>query len=176
MPHLTPGFTHMLDGLPVHDFHEPFASAKVFISFSVVLISGPAMYNLGQTAFNALENDLMISCFCALDIFFGSATIPAFAPPNGKSASAFLYVIARARRETSSAVTVGVMRMPPLPRPLLVLSMTKKPCIFVFGSYTSRIFSGPISSCGIMCVRTINVYLKMLVVYRNLYIVTITSI
>src|SRR3989338_5678229 len=176
MPHLTPGLTHMLAGLPVQDFQESFASAKVFISFSVVLISGPAMYNLGQTAFNAIEKDLMIFCFSASDIVLGSATMPAFAPPNGKSASAFLYVMARANRATSSAETVGVIRMPPLPRPLLVLSMTKKPCIFVFGSYTSRIFSGPMSSCGIMCVRTINVYLKMLVGDRNLYIVNITSI
>src|SRR3989344_2943067 len=149
MPHLTPGLTHMLAGLPVQDFQEPFASAKVFISFSVVLMSGPAMYNFGQTALSARENDAMMFCFSWSDMFFGSATMPAFAPPNGKSAKAFLYVIARANRATSSTETVGVMRIPPLPRPLLVLSMTKKPCILVFGSYTSRIFSGPILSCWI---------------------------
>src|SRR3989344_7166033 len=112
MPHLTPGATHILDGFPVQDFQEPFASANVFISFSVVLISGPAMYNLGQTAFNAIEKDLMIFCFSVSDIVLGSATMPAFAPPNGKSANAFLYVMARANRATSSAVTLGVILIP----------------------------------------------------------------
>ena len=90
MPHFWPGFTHKFAGLPVHDFHEPFASEKIRISSSAVFISGAATYSFGQTGFNARANARISSFFCCFVIFLGSAIMPDFAPPNGKSANAHL--------------------------------------------------------------------------------------
>src|SRR3989338_1213495 len=70
-------------------------------------------------------------------------TIPAFAPPNGIPASAFFHVMVRARRNTSSAVTLGVIRIPPFPGPRAVLSITKNPFIPIFGSRIVSTHSGP---------------------------------
>src|SRR3989338_9169647 len=124
MPHFSPGFTHMFAGLPVHDFHEPLASAYHCISSSAVFTSGAAIYSLGETAFSATANACTIFFFSSLLRFFGSAMIPDFAPPNGNPAKEHFQVMVRARRKTSSTVTDGVILMPPLPGPSAVLSIT----------------------------------------------------
>jgi hypothetical protein len=57
----------------------------------------------------------------------GSAIIPDLPPPWGIPARAFFQVIARARRKTSRVLTVGVIRIPPIAGPMLLLSMTTIP-------------------------------------------------
>src|SRR5580692_3990343 len=71
----------------------------------------------------------------------------------------------RARRATAATVTVGAMRVPPLPTPRAVLSMTSTPFIPVRRCETTTTFSGPHSStrssasvisvslhwCGVRC-------------------------
>jgi hypothetical protein len=52
----------------------------------------------------------------------------------------------RARRATSVTLRVGDIRVPPLPIPRAVLSMTSTPRIPVLASETQTIFSGPHSS------------------------------
>src|SRR5580704_3350207 len=52
----------------------------------------------------------------------------------------------RARRATAATVTVGAMRVPPLPTPRAVLSMTSTPFIPVRRCETTTTFSGPHSS------------------------------
>ncbi len=55
----------------------------------------------------------------------GSATIPALPPPWGRPAAAFLNVIARARRATSSSETSTAILTPPMAVPAAVLSITR---------------------------------------------------
>jgi hypothetical protein len=76
----------------------------------------------------------------------GSATMPALPPPWRSPAAAFFRVIARASRATSSTVTSGAMRTPPIAGPAAVSSMTTMPSIPVDGSRTSTTMLGPDSS------------------------------
>ncbi len=51
----------------------------------------------------------------------GLHTTPPFAPPNGTSTTAVFHVIQHASARTSSAVTSGWYRIPPLPGPRILL-------------------------------------------------------
>ena len=108
------------------------------------------MYWEGQTILKALENSSINSFFSFLLIVLSSAIIPDFAPPNGRPAREHFQVIALANLETSSIETDGVILMPPFPGPRAKESITTKPLIPDLGWYTSRIFSGPISSKSII--------------------------
>ena len=72
--------------------------------------------------------------------------MPALAPPKPRSTAAHFHVMTRARRVTSVMVRFGLIRVPPLPMPRAVLSMTSTPRIPLRGSATVTIFSGPHSS------------------------------
>ncbi len=54
----------------------------------------------------------------------GSPLTTALPPPWGSPAALFFIVMARARRNASSTVTSGAMRMPPMAGPLATLSTT----------------------------------------------------
>jgi hypothetical protein len=72
--------------------------------------------------------------------------MPALAPPKNRSTAAHFHVMTRASRATSPTVTVRVIRVPPLPMPRAVLSITRTPRMPVRVSETQTIFSGPHSS------------------------------
>jgi len=97
-------------------------------------MSGAATYWLGDSGFNATANALIRFSFFSFEIFVGSAIIPDFAPPKGSSATAHFQVMVLASLKTSSTLTVGVILIPPLPRPKAVLSITKIPCVLVWVS------------------------------------------
>jgi hypothetical protein len=112
-------------------------------SSSVSPMSSPKTYSAGtslQSAFAKRRSTVSLSGKA------GSKRIPALAPPNRRSTAAHFHVITRARRATSVMVRVGLIRVPPLPIPRAVLSMTRAPRMPAFGSATVTTFSGPQSS------------------------------
>src|SRR3989338_550238 len=153
MPHFSPGlpkiFMQKFAGLPVAERQFPVASVNHCISCSPVLTSGPAIYFLGVKG-RIARAKLSTKAFLS----FASPPfqmMPALAPPNGIPAKAFFQVIVRAKRNTSSSDTFGVIRMPPLPGPSTVLSITKNPAMPILGSYTFTIYSGPNVSFMALC-------------------------
>src|SRR5947208_6021670 len=62
-----------------------------------------------------------------IDIFLGSQITPPLAPPNGIFTMAHFQVIQLARARTSSRVTSGAYRIPPLAGPRAIECCTRKP-------------------------------------------------
>src|SRR5215212_6779291 len=112
-------------------------------SRSFMPMSSPATYSLGMCLASARAHARRTA---SLLLAVGSARMPAFAPPKKRSAAVHFHVIVRASRAISSTLTVGLMRVPPLPMPRAVLSITITPCMPVRWSATQTTFSGPHSS------------------------------
>src|SRR5438046_9627205 len=70
---------------------------------------------------------LVILSSSGFDISFGLQITPPFAPPKGMSAMLHFQVIQHARALTSSRVTLGWQRIPPLEGPRASLSWTLYP-------------------------------------------------
>jgi hypothetical protein len=89
------------------------------------------MYCPGQYGLIIFANDLTQA---TLSTLLGSAIMPPFAPPKGKPAAAHFHVIVLASLKTSNGEVPSANRIPPLPGPVDVLSITNTPFIPVSGS------------------------------------------
>ena len=89
---------------------------------SSVPMSGPGMYPV-RFAMPRAKCRTRASLFGDL----GSAMMQDFPPPWERPAIAFFQVMPRARRNTSSVVTSGAIRIPPMAGPAAVLSTTAMP-------------------------------------------------
>ena len=81
--------------------------------------SGPMMMEI-----SVVNRRVRFSSSC-IDIALGSQMTPPLAPPNGMLTSAHFHVIHIASALTSSSVTSGWKRMPPLPGPRDILCCTR---------------------------------------------------
>src|ERR687887_1359046 len=98
---------------------------------ALVPMSVAAIYCVGQYGLIIFANDFIQD---TLSTSFGLATMPPFAPPNGRPAAAHFHVIVLASLNISVGVTVSANRIPPFPGPVDVLSITKTPFMPVSGS------------------------------------------
>ena len=81
----------------------------------------------------ARANARISSSFLDISIF-GSPKITDLPPPCGRLAAEFFIVMARAKRNASSALTSGAIRMPPMDGPRATLSMATTALSPDFGS------------------------------------------
>ena len=101
----------------------PIAPIKIIMTIAIALM----LLQVIATFFKDLAKASTRACFLPNPIPFVSAMRPALAPPKGSSMTAHFQVMVRANRATSSTSTVGVILIPPLPGPKVVLSMTTTP-------------------------------------------------
>ena len=99
---------------------RPISSLIHAMQRSSVPMSGPGIYSTRSRMARAKAR---ISCSFLAKSIFGSPKITDLPPPWGRSAAEFFIVMARARRNASSALTSGAMRMPPMDGPRATLSM-----------------------------------------------------
>ncbi len=91
----------------------------VYTSGAGMSFSGPMMIEI-----SLVKRRVRFSSSC-MDMFFGSQMTPPLAPPKGMLTSAHFQVIHIASALTSSSVTSGWKRIPPLPGPRARLCCTR---------------------------------------------------
>ena len=85
-------------------------------------MSGAGMYISGPMCrLRPLVNERMITCFISGLMEAESQQMPDLPPPKGTPIRAVFHVISIARPTTSSRLTEGVMRIPPLAGPKVLL-------------------------------------------------------
>ncbi len=95
---------------------------------SLVPTSGAGTSRSGPSQLESSAVYRRVSRSCSpRDILFGSQMTPPFAPPNGISTTAHFQVIHAASARTSSRLTSGAKRIPPLPGPRTVECSTRYP-------------------------------------------------